>query len=246
MAPMRIGLVGCVKRKGPVAAPARELYVSPLFAGRRRFVEAGCDRWFILSALHGLVDPDEVIEPYDESLVSAGVGERQAWAEGVLASVDDLFGDVAGMVFEVHAGAAYRDFGLIEGLRRRGGAVVVPAAGLSQGRQLAFYAGTLVQRSEHRDPGIRPGPRGALPRQGSGGYPALARCLDGIDDRTVTLGFVELEAVLGRGLPASARRHRPWWANSGSTQARGRLGAGWNVAAVDLAAERVTFQRAAT
>jgi hypothetical protein len=243
---MRVGLVGCVKKKGPVAAPAAELYVSPLFVGRRRFVEAGCDRWFILSALHGLVDPDEVIEPYDESLVSAGVGERQAWAKGILASVDDLFGDVAGMVFEVHAGAAYRDFGLIEGLRRRGGAVVVPAAGLSQGRQLAFYAGTLVRRSDHPDPGIPPGPPSASPRQGSVGYSALARCLDGIEHRTVTLGFVDLEAVLGRGLPASARRHRPWWANSGSAQARSWVSAGWNVAAVDLAAERVTFQRVAT
>src|SRR5438477_185305 len=108
---VRVGLVGCVKKKGPVAAPAGELYVSPLFVGRRRFVTASCDRWFILSALHGLLDPGEVIEPYDTSLVSVGVGERQRWAERVLASIDTVFGDVAGVVFEVHAGGAYRDFG---------------------------------------------------------------------------------------------------------------------------------------
>jgi hypothetical protein len=54
-----------------MAAPAGDLYVSSLFMGRRRFVEASCDRWFILSALHGGVDPDEVIEPYDESLVAS-------------------------------------------------------------------------------------------------------------------------------------------------------------------------------
>ena len=71
---MRIGLVGCVKKKGPVAAPAEELYVSPLFVGRRRFVESTCDRWFILSALHGLVDPHEVIEPYDHA--GADPGDR--------------------------------------------------------------------------------------------------------------------------------------------------------------------------
>jgi hypothetical protein len=94
---VRVGLVGCVKRKGPVAAPAGELYVSPLFAGRRRFVEASCDRWFILSARHGLVDPDEVVEPYDESLVAAGVGERHAWAERVLidAPAEHTPGDLA-------------------------------------------------------------------------------------------------------------------------------------------------------
>ena len=50
---MRIGLVGCVKTKGPEAAPAGDLYVSPLFVGRRRYVEAPCDRWFILSGLRG-------------------------------------------------------------------------------------------------------------------------------------------------------------------------------------------------
>jgi hypothetical protein len=47
---MRIGLVGCVKSKRSQAAPARELYSSPLFRGRRDWVERTCDRWFVLSA----------------------------------------------------------------------------------------------------------------------------------------------------------------------------------------------------
>jgi len=42
---MRIGLVGCVKQKALVAAPAAELYVSPLFRARRTDVERSCDRW---------------------------------------------------------------------------------------------------------------------------------------------------------------------------------------------------------
>jgi hypothetical protein len=54
-----------------MAAPAGDPYGSSMFMGRRRFVESGCDRWFILSALQGLVDPDEVIAPYDESLVTS-------------------------------------------------------------------------------------------------------------------------------------------------------------------------------
>ena len=105
---VRIGLVGCVKGKGPLPAPAADLYVSPLFGGRRRFVEQSCDRWFILSALHGLLDPDEVVAPYDRSLVEAAVGERRVWSERVLAMIDRVLGDVGGVVFEVHAGAAYR------------------------------------------------------------------------------------------------------------------------------------------
>lgn len=240
---MRIGLVGCVKTKGPVATPAGELYVSALFVGRRRFVEASCDRWLILSALHGLVAPDEVVDPYDESLVAGGAGKRHAWAERVLASIDMRLGDVAGVVFEVHAGAAYRDFGLVEGLRRRGAEVVIPAAGLSQGRQLAFYAGAVAGPCD----GVagRTAASAVRVREPGGGYRGLARWLDGVDEQKVTARFAEVEAVLGRALPASARRHRGWWANSGSAQARGWLGAGWRVAGVDLAAERVTLTRPA-
>jgi hypothetical protein len=236
---VRIGLVGCVKTKSPVAAPAGELYVSPLFVGRRRFVEGTCDRWFILSALHGLVDPAEVIEPYDRTLVDVSVGERQAWAGRVLATLDTIVGHLDGVVFEVHAGAAYRDFGLVDGLRRRGAEVVVPAAGLSQGRQLAFYAG-------------RAGPDGAVraaeaPRRRTpSGYAGLGDWLRGLDVGRVTAGFADIEALLDRPLPSSARRHRAWWANhDGSPQARAWLEAGWCVTAVDLATARITFEKPA-
>jgi len=44
--------------------------------------------------------------------------------------------------FEVHAGAAYTDFGLQSGLESAGARVARPAAGLSLGRQLAFYRDT--------------------------------------------------------------------------------------------------------
>ena len=137
-----------MKGKRRSAAPAGDLYTSSLFVGRRRFVLGSCDRWFILSALHGLLDPEQTIEPYDRSLLDVGSGERRAWAKEVLAAIDATLGDVAGVVFELHAGAAYRDFGLVDGLRARGAEVVNPTAGLSQGGQLAFYAGN----SELRDP----------------------------------------------------------------------------------------------
>jgi hypothetical protein len=124
--------------------------------------------------------------------------------------------------------------------------VVVPAAGLSQGRQLAFYAGTLAGPPERPVASAAPAAAAAAKAEPTGGYAPLGRWLDGIGERTFTARFAELEAALGRSLPASARRHRPWWANSGSVQARGWLGAGWRVAAVDLATQRVTFQQART
>lgn len=74
---MRIGLVGCVKTKQSVATAAWDLYTSPIFTGRRRCVEASCDRWFVLSAKHGVLPPKTVIEPYDVALKDAGRAERR-------------------------------------------------------------------------------------------------------------------------------------------------------------------------
>jgi hypothetical protein len=44
------------------------MYTSTLFRGRIEAVESTCDTWFVLSAKHGLLDPSEVIEPYDVAL----------------------------------------------------------------------------------------------------------------------------------------------------------------------------------
>ncbi len=136
----RIGLVGCVKQKQTGRALARELYTSPLFRGRRGFVEDSSGRWYILSARHGLVDPSQVLDPYDESLTDASTSRRRAWARQVLDALDTVVTDHSLVTYEVHAGANYRDFGLIAGLQARGAAVEVPTAGLTQGEQLRFYA----------------------------------------------------------------------------------------------------------
>lgn len=136
----RIGLVGCVKEKRSAPAAAGDLYTSALFRGRRRFVERSCDRWYILSALHGLVDPEATLEPYDVTLVGAGRQTKRDWAARVLHQIDSQLGSVFGVVIEVHAGADYRDWGLVDGLRARGAMVSAPTEGLTQGRQLAFYA----------------------------------------------------------------------------------------------------------
>lgn len=132
--------MGCVKAKRGAPAPAADLYVSTLFTGRRRFVERTCDQWFILSALHGLVAPGTVLEPYDVTLTTMPVARRRRWSSSVLDQLAVQLGDLSGLTFEIHAGAAYRDFGLADGLRRSGALVEVPAAGLRQGEQLSFYA----------------------------------------------------------------------------------------------------------
>lgn len=141
-AEMPIGLVGCVKSKLPFPAPAQDLYTSPLFRGARRAVERSCDEWYILSAEHGLVAPDTVLAPYEKTLTTASRSERRLWAQRVLRQIDERLGAVAGIEFEVHAGAAYLKFGLIDGLLARGASLANPLEGMSMGKRLAYYRET--------------------------------------------------------------------------------------------------------
>ena len=137
--PKRIGLVGCVKEKRRTPSAARDLYTSSLFVGRRRAVERSCDQWFVLSALHGLVDPDQLVEPYDVTLNTMGREERRRWATGVVRALQGRLGTLQGHHFELHAGANYLDFGLMDALIRHGATVSWPTRGLPMGKQLQYY-----------------------------------------------------------------------------------------------------------
>lgn len=76
-------LLGCGKAKLDRAAPARELYTGNLFRASLRFAElrAGGGPVYIVSAEHGLVELDQVVEPYEAKLANAAEGE--AWGEKV-------------------------------------------------------------------------------------------------------------------------------------------------------------------
>lgn len=135
----RIGLVGCVKSKLGHAARAQDLYTSPLFQGRRRWVEQTCGRWFILSAKHGLLYPDTVIAPYDLTLRQMPARERRAWSRRVVEALREELHDFRSLSFEAHLGSAYWDHGLREGLLREGAKLEVPFQHLGLGLQLARY-----------------------------------------------------------------------------------------------------------
>lgn len=79
----RITLVACVKQKEATATKAKDLYKSQLFKGCRTWAQnpQNSDSWFILSARHGLVRPDDVLHPYNVTLSNATLNMRKAWAE---------------------------------------------------------------------------------------------------------------------------------------------------------------------
>ncbi len=78
---MRVALVSCVKSKRSEPSAARDLYVSALFQKSRAWAARHCDRWYVLSAEHGLLSPDQRVAPYEKTLDRASRKERRALAE---------------------------------------------------------------------------------------------------------------------------------------------------------------------
>jgi hypothetical protein len=82
----------------------------------------------------------------------------------------------------------------------------------------------------------------AVPSGGGGRYGPLRDFLASRSDNVATMAFADIEALVGE-LPASARQHRPWWANGTNQQARAWRDAGWKVQSVDQVREQVVFER---
>jgi hypothetical protein len=145
--PFHIGLVACSRTKADQPAPARELYVSPLFRAARAYAEGryGPGQWLILSARYGLVDPDQVLTPYDLSLRQLTAAQREAWGYRIAIELTDRF--PAGTVLWFHAGALYRE-AIAPVVAHQ---VRFPLAGLRIGQQLAWYL-----QHRHRSEGWRP------------------------------------------------------------------------------------------
>jgi hypothetical protein len=86
---MEVALVGCGKRKKGVQQgwPAHELYTGMPFRLAYNHAKETADDVHILSALHGLVDPNSMLTPYDFSMVQLAPSKHLAWGRKVL---DDL------------------------------------------------------------------------------------------------------------------------------------------------------------
>lgn len=148
-------LIGCVKSKGEHPTQAKNLYTSALFRKGRSYAEASGKPWFILSAKHGLVSPDEVIEPYDVYLKGMPAAYRERWGATVVEQLTDGFGPVQGVTIEIHASATYVDQ-IRPKLEAGGARVSVPLHGLTMGQRLAWYGGGSAAASDRDRDAIAP------------------------------------------------------------------------------------------
>lgn len=112
-------------------APAASMYTSPLFRKSMDYARRlKPRRIFILSARYGVLEPTDVIDPYDRALSTMSASERRRWAAGVLQSLRAR-ADLAHDEFVILAGQSYREHVVPALANAR-----VPMAGLSIGRQL--------------------------------------------------------------------------------------------------------------
>jgi len=126
----RIVLVQCTSSKRQEPALARDLYdVSDYFVKQRAYAAAVADCWYVQSALHGLVHPDEVIEPYN--VRADDLDEPETWAEEIAEELADRHADA---VVEVLGGMSYAD-PLTPELETRGFDVSEPLRGQPIGKR---------------------------------------------------------------------------------------------------------------
>lgn len=89
----------------------------------------------------------------------------------------------------------------------------------------------------------------AAPASAEGKYGPLTARLEAVppDEPDIALTFRQIGDLV-RGLPASARHIRSWWANSSHVQAQAWRAAGWHIprGGLDFDQEMVTFQRGTT
>lgn len=83
--PMRktLVIVGCGSAKADRRRAAKNLYTSTYFQKKRAYAETVGDEWLILSAQHGLIEPETTVAPYDTSIEDLDSEARDGWADGV-------------------------------------------------------------------------------------------------------------------------------------------------------------------
>jgi hypothetical protein len=126
-APARVVLVASAGVHGPAPVPVATLFRSPGFASARAHAERSGFPWFVLSAKHGLLDPGDVVSPYDVQIDERSASYRAAWGEWVVAQLSERVA-LDGVTVEVHGGVDFAQ-PLRQPLSRRGATLDLPLPG---------------------------------------------------------------------------------------------------------------------
>ena len=127
----KVVLISCVKSKLKVPAKVKDLYTSTLFQYTLRYArKLKPDAIYVLSAKHGLLDLEQIIAPYEMTLITMSEEEKKAWSRKVLDSLQKK-ADLDSDMFVFLAGVNYRKY-LIPELKH----FEIPFEGMPFGTQL--------------------------------------------------------------------------------------------------------------
>jgi hypothetical protein len=129
-------LVACGKAKRRCPSKARDLYTGNLFRACRAHAEAHGSLWRILSGLHGVLDPERCIEPYDAE-VPRRERDVSRWATEAAAALTSDRALRGRFRIVCLAGEDYAA-PLRPELERRGVQISCPLRGLAVGQRLRW------------------------------------------------------------------------------------------------------------
>lgn len=134
----RIGLVAPPKRRRGGICRARDQFdPSPLFRRARDFCDREYGEWHVVTILHGLVAPHQVIGGDDPALHTLAAAERWQWAETIAQQLQARIDRSAEpLTFVLYASQRYADL-----LARAApfATLELPLAGMRLGQQLRWY-----------------------------------------------------------------------------------------------------------
>jgi hypothetical protein len=133
---MRIALISCTKLKQNYPCQAQEMYLqSTLFKKASNYIkQQHYDKWFILSAKYGLLEPNTIIEPYNTTLNNMNALDIKTWSQNVYKKLIQYNPNE----IDFYTGEKYRKY-LIPLLKENNIIVNIPLMGHGIGEQLHFY-----------------------------------------------------------------------------------------------------------
>ena len=129
----KIILISCSSKKSIHKQKAEALYISTLFRFSLAYAKKlKPDKIFILSAKHGLVNLNDEIAPYNETLNDKTASDIKIWAEKVILELEKLT-NLGDDLFIFFTGKKYRKY-ILPHVKN----YEIPLKGLRIGEQLQF------------------------------------------------------------------------------------------------------------